>query len=259
MPKKRVVKSGEEKTRRELPSRAAREKKRNLDGLFSEPSASPAPKKKGASKVVKKKIVKKKKKVTRKTKPSYQVMIRRAIKTLNNRNGSSLFAIYKHLEDNYPVPGDSFHRYVSSALKRGVKAGVFERVRLSYRLTAKGKAKIGAKKRVTATKKTDTKKRKRSDPKTKAATKKTSTKKGKKTEPAKKKAKGKEKEGEKEREKEKPKRKTAPKKTEKSDLGSSQKHISPAGHKFRWQYMDGSWKDYEMNASDLVENAYQGE
>ena len=206
MPKKKATAGTDKKKKaRESLPRAAHDKKR-VDGLFN-PASSVAPKAPKA--VKKKKVVKKKKKVSRKTKPTYLVMIKRALDYLNNRNGSSLFAIYKYLEDNYPV-SDSFRRFVSAALKKGVADGLLDRVRLSYKLTSKGRGTIGKVSKKKSAKKKSTSssgsKRKRSTSSTKKdSKKKTSSKKGSK----KTKSKEKEKSEEKEKEKEAPKKKRA--------------------------------------------------
>jgi len=205
MPKKKATAGTDKKKKaRESLPRAAHDKKR-VDGLFN-PASSVAPKAPKA--VKKKKVVKKKKKVSRKTKPTYLVMIKRALDYLNNRNGSSLFAIYKYLEDNYPV-SDSFRRFVSAALKKGVADGLLDRVRLSYKLTSKGRGTIGKVSKKKSAKKKSTSssgsKRKRSTSTKKDSKKKTSSKKGSK----KTKSKEKEKSEEKEKEKEAPKKKRA--------------------------------------------------
>jgi len=266
MPKKRATDPKAKK--RELPARAAHDKKR-VEGLFN-PASPVAPKPPKEAKK-KKDASKKKKKVSRKTKPSYLVMIKRSIAQQNHRNGSSLFTIYKYLEDHYPV-SESFHRFVRAALKRGVGDGMLSRVNLSYRLTAKGRATIGKSKKHRVSKKKKAApssagaKRKRSASKEKkkgekkkssSSKKKTSSKKARR-----KKSKGKEKEKEKgheevSTEKEAPKKARVGTASSSASSSSAPKRISPAGHKFRWQYQDGAWKDYEMNGSDLVEAAYQ--
>jgi len=254
MPKKRAAAASGKKAERNHLSRAAHDKRR-VDGLFDAPTAPATPKE------AKKKKAVKKKKVTRKTKPTYFVMIKRAIDHLNQHHGSSLFAIYKYLEDNYPV-SESFRRFVGAALRKGVADGYLSRNRMSYKLTAKGRAAIGKsngskmkKKKKLSKKPKHTASKRSTSPSKKKATKKSESKKKTKTAASKKSAsKGKEKGKEKA-----PKAARAtPKTRETSSSSATKKVISPAGHKFRWQYQDGTWKDYEINGSDLVETAYQG-
>jgi len=256
MPKKRAD-SGAAKKKREVPPRESR-KKILVDGLFESPDAPKPP-----TIAKKKRIVKKKKNLARKTKPAYRIMIKRALQ--GSRTGISVFAIYKHLEDNYPV-SDTFHRYVRASLRQGVSDGLFKRVRFSYKLTAKGRARLTG--GGTRKKKKKTVKKKKSSKKSDSATKKRkrpAKKKGDKKEKKKKPATG----AAKKKKAVAPKKKRAePKKKESGGEKGMEKelpkaaagkklHVSPAGHKFRWQYQDGAWKDYEANGSDIVEDAYQ--
>lgn len=63
-------------------------------------------------------------KVTRKYKPTYSRMIRKALDDLNEgRTGSSVPAILKYLKNKYPVP-ENFARFVRHALAAGVEVCV---------------------------------------------------------------------------------------------------------------------------------------
>lgn len=84
----------------------------------------PAPAAKPAAKPKAPKVKKPKVKVTRKYKPTYAKMIRKALDALNEgRSGSSVPAILKYLKQKYPVP-ENFGRFVRIALASGVQVCV---------------------------------------------------------------------------------------------------------------------------------------
>ncbi|CAN0156459.1 unnamed protein product, partial [Hapterophycus canaliculatus] len=72
------------------------------------------------------------------TKPTYNVMVFDAIKTLKERNGSSIQAIKKSITSTYPTLNFTPHQ-MRSALKKGVESGKFIKVKGSYKLSAEAK------------------------------------------------------------------------------------------------------------------------
>jgi len=128
---------------------------------------------------------------------------------------------------------------------------------LSYRLTSKGKSGTRRKRRkATKKKKTATKRKKPATKKRKTTAKKSGAA-NKKKKPAAKKKKSAAK-----KKKSAPKKKSTSKKKEtsgKKAKGDKKKATTtPAGYHFQWQYSERGWKDYDIDASDLVEAAYQG-
>ncbi|KAI5958765.1 hypothetical protein CANMA_004182 [Candida margitis] len=56
---------------------------------------------------------------------SYKVMIKEAISTLKERNGSSRQALKKYVQSNNDIKGNNFDSLFNSALKKGVDLGEF--------------------------------------------------------------------------------------------------------------------------------------
>jgi len=244
MPKKKETPKNV--TKRANPDRKARLIRRNSDGLF----LSDAPKARKAKQLEEKKkksrLILPKKNLGRKTKPPYLTMLKRILNQGEGRTPVSLIRIYKSIVENYPVT-DNYRRYVGVALKRGQDEGVVTRVGASYRLTHKGRDQLKRKKRK-GTKKAEKKKKKKKAEKKKKPTA-AKTKKAKKDSTApKKKA---------EKKKAEKKKKAPVIKERNSTTTTSTPGVSPAGFKFKWQYRDGTWKDYQLNGSDVVEQAYQ--
>jgi len=178
-------------------------------------------------------------------------MIRKAIKE-NDSPLASIQRIAKYIEGNFTV-NDSFKRYLRKALKRLEENNVLIRVRASYKLR---KTSAARKKRSQSPKRKEKKVVEKEDG-------------GKKKE----KKEGRKK---KEKEEEKPKRKKTtdkeekPKKREKkaevkkkrgSDSssakgGESTVSVTESKYDHFWQYEDGTWKDYDVEASDTVEEVY---
>ncbi|CAN0574439.1 unnamed protein product, partial [Ectocarpus sp. 12 AP-2014] len=71
-------------------------------------------------------------------KPTYNVMVFDAIKTLKERNGSSIQAIKKSITATYPTLNFTPHQ-MRSALKKGVESGKFVKMKASYKLSAEAK------------------------------------------------------------------------------------------------------------------------
>jgi len=238
MPKKKETPKNVKK--RANPDRKARLIRRNSDGLF----LSDAPKARKAKQLEEKKkksrLILPKKNLGRKSKPPYLTMLKRILNQEDGRTPVSIIRIYKSIVEKYPVT-DNYRRYVGAALKRGQDEGALTRVGASYRLTHKGRDQLKRKKRK-GTKKAEKKKKKPT------AAKKTKKSKKDSSAPKKKKKKA-EKKGE--------TKKKTPKTKERNSTTTSTPGISPAGYKFKWQYMDGTWKDYQLNGSDVVEQAYQ--
>ncbi|CBN77460.1 histone H1 [Ectocarpus siliculosus] len=72
------------------------------------------------------------------TKPTYNAMVFDAIKTLKERNGSSIQAIKKSITATYPTLNFTPHQ-MRSALKKGVESGKFIKMKASYKLSAEAK------------------------------------------------------------------------------------------------------------------------
>jgi len=213
--------------------------------------------------------VAKKSNVARKTKPTYQKMITRALMT-DKEHPLSVQAISKFIEATYPV-GETYKRYLKHALKTGLAAKLFVKVRGSFRLSAKSLKKTGRKKKKSTskspskkTKKTDKKSGSKSPKPKKSKKEDSSRKKTKKTTPKKAKAttatssttttttastttpleapkRG---------------RSTGIKKTEASKEISSPTKLVGSKYDHHWQYHHGTWKDYDAKASDTVEETY---
>ena len=105
---------------------------------------------------------------------SYREGIVTAITTLKDRNGSSMIAIKKHMQENLPKDKKWINGTFLNALKNGVAAGDFVKVKNSYKLSAEFK-KAAAKKASGDKKKAAPAKKKA--PAKKSATKKTAAKK----------------------------------------------------------------------------------
>jgi histone H1/5 len=88
---------------------------------------------------------------------SYKTGIKAAIIALKERTGSSSVAIKKHMQDNMPADKKWMNGMFLKALKDGVAAGEFIKVKGSYKLSAAAKAppkkKKAAPKKKTAPKK----------------------------------------------------------------------------------------------------------
>jgi len=252
---------------RAIPKRAAKEKKPEP------PKEKPSPKKVKSPKPKKEKSSPKKKK----SHPTYERMVFKALKSLGGtRGGSSYAAISKFIQTKYPgVPeADKFKRYLRISLKRGVEETYFAKVKASYRLTAKGKSHFekGKKKRSRKSKKT-TESGEASKPKRKSPSKSPSKKSKKEgsASPAKKKR------GSTSSESSAPSTSTSASSTSAAPLAKTGRKKSsgtstatskeggeltiarPKGLKsdYLWQFFDGVWKNYEGEASDVVEDVYQ--
>jgi len=135
---KRVTRS---QSRSKSPKKAKKESspKKKVEKKASKSPVTRASK----SKSPKKKIPPKKKPrhgitVHRTTKPTYNIMIAKAIHELGElRNGSSSIAIGKYIQRTYPVPKD-FTRHLRVALKKAENNGHLSRNKNSYKLTDKG-------------------------------------------------------------------------------------------------------------------------
>jgi len=145
---KRVTRSQDRTSRSKSPKKAKKEsspKKKKV----TEKKTSKSPAKRGASKSKSpKKTTKPKKKVkplykvSRTTKPTYNIMIAKAIHELGEvRNGSSAIAIGKYIQKTYPVPKD-FNRHLRLALHKAESIGYLSRNKNSYRLSEKGGRKL---------------------------------------------------------------------------------------------------------------------
>jgi len=214
-----------------------------------------------------KKKVAKKSNVARKTKPTYQKMIKRALTDIEHPQ--SVQAISKFIVATYPV-GETYKRYLKQALKAGLAAKLFVKVRGSFRLSVKSLKKTVRRKKSTSkspskkTKKTDKKSGSKS-PKPKKAKKIKKEDSAKKTKKAPKKPKATTATATSSTtttstatSPEAPKRgrSTGIKKTEASKESSSPTKLIGSKYDHHWQYHDGTWKDYDAKASDTVEETY---
>jgi len=215
------------------------------------PSAKVVPKKAvKETAAAKKKITKKKTTTTkRKSKPTYERMIKKAL-LADSENLQSVKAIGKFLEANYPLP-ENYKRYMKQGLAIGVAHKTFIKVKGSYRLSAHATNKTNGKKKTAAvkrTKETTTTKRTKSPSKKEEKKEAPSPKKKKRTT------------------KEAPSAVVAgPIKKSKKARASNENENSESGplalvtgskYDHVWQYHDGSWKNYDVKASDTVEETY---
>lgn len=207
---------------------------------------------------------------TKKSHPTYERMIMRAIRTLNKGEATSAFAISKYIYSNYPVPEDKFKRFIKVGLSKGLKNKNIVKVRGSYRLSAK--ARDIRKKKKTATKEEGAEKPKRersASPKRKAQ-KKESPKKEDAGKRKKKEAADKPKRARKSKEEnnnnnnQEAKEVAAPKKKRESKKAAAEDEKAAAkvkGSKFDhfWQFKadNGVWGNYDVVASDTIEEVYQ--
>jgi len=224
---------------------------------------SPA-KKKSPAKTTKnnKKLVIKKK--TGKIHPPYARMISEALHNLaGTYKGIGYRSITYYIDENYPVR-DNFSRYVKQALKAGLDSGVFQIAPIAkYRLSPKGRKVLAGVVPLKKPKKTakqvtiqkNDKKRKRSPTSDSSSSK-----------PKKKKQNSQSSSPSKEEKKNKKKSTVEKKKKE----PTKKKSVSPPQHtnfdslkveaKYNhiWQYKEnnGSWGNYDMKASDQLEEVY---
>lgn len=72
------------------------------------------------------------KKASAPAKPTYAVMVAESIKALNDRTGSSVQAISKHVQAQYHI--DINKPALVKAIKKGVEAGDLVQIKASYKL-----------------------------------------------------------------------------------------------------------------------------
>jgi len=250
---------------REKHPRAAKEPK--ASPAKTAPPVAATKTKKKATAIVSKKTGEKEK---RKSHPTYQAMIRKALKGDTSRKGTSIQAIYKFIEDNYAVHARA-RSFVKRALRRLVDDGditnptVFRyKLAKTTKKSPKKKTKKSDKEKKSKksdkekkSKKSDKEKKKsKKDTKEKKSTKKVTTKRATKTST---------------KEKVSPLAKVAraPKGTTKTTRGTAKKasksaatdstseSAAPGELKWVWQYFDGGFKNYDVAASDTVEGVYQ--
>jgi len=171
-------------------------------------------------------------------------------KVLKNNEGyvTSLYQIAKFIEENYKVP-ETYRRYLRQALKRLEEKKIIIKVRASYKLSAKGKR---GRSKSPSRKKRDTEKspaKKKESPPLKK----------KRESPAKESpAKESRKEVSKRVSKEPSKKRSKETVSEKSTEGGSKVSIPESKYSHFWQYEESkSWKNYDVAASDTVEEVYQ--
>jgi len=218
--------------------------KRLLPPKEKKKAVAAVPKKvvKKAPKKAKKNVAAGAKKDGKKNHPTYESMIRRAIRA-NEGRLTSLAAIASFITNTFTVP-EAFRRFLRNALKRLEENKTLIKVRASYKLSK-------AKKKRSSRSKSPAKKR--------GAEKEVNAKPEKKQR-KRKVAEGKEEEEEEVVEEEEaakaPKKKRAP---SKKKVVEAEKPEDPSGYKYDhfWQYDDHGWKNYDPTASDVVEEVYQ--
>jgi len=200
----------------------------------------------------------------KKSHPPYKRMIFRAIKDLDEKGGSSPYAIAKYIKAKYSVP-ETYKRYLKHALRRELENKNLIKFKASYKLSAK------------FMKRGERKKRKKSKSRAKSAEAKSPEKKEKKARKEKKspekKKRAKKAEDKKERKSPEKKKESSAKEGKAEEAVKSAKKarggsaampakVKAVGSKYDhvWQYEDngGVWKNYEIAASDTCEEVYQG-
>jgi len=197
----------------------------------------------------------------KKSHPTYKKMIFRALKELDDRSGSSSYAIAKYIKAKYSVP-ETYKRYLKHALRRELENKNLVKVKASYKLSAKGQ-KRGERKKRKKSKSKSAERKKSPEKREKKEKKKSAEKKSRTKKEGKKRAKAKDspaKEG-----KAEAAVIEAPKAPPKKARGGSSVGLVKAkavGSKYDhvWQYEDNGavWKNYDIAASDTVEEVYQG-
>jgi len=182
-------------------------------------------------------------------------MIRRAIKQSDSPL-ASIQKISKFIEGNFTV-NESFKRYLRKALKRLEENNVLVRVRASYKLKS-SKRKSPARKRSQSPKRKEKKVVEKED----GGKKKEKGKRKKKEDPKVEKPKRKKKSDKEEEKPKKREKKAEVKKKRGGDsspakVGESLVSVADSKYDHFWQYEDGIWKDYDVEASDTVEEVYQ--
>jgi len=214
----------------------------------------------------------------RKSKPTYEKMIFRALKHYGESTESSYIAICKFVANNYPVP-DGYQRYIKVALKRAVEKGILLKIRASYRISAKGKAKTARKSRSksTSSRSASTSPRKKSSKSSKSDKSPKKRKASSASSPSPKKKERKSTSASPSPKKSRstsnstksaspsPSPSSTPKKKERKSKSTAVKSKDEAPkkpadmkHDHIWQYHHGAWKNYDTEASDTVEDVYQG-
>jgi len=163
-------------------------------------------------------------------------MINKAIESIGHRSGSNIVAISHYIENNYPVK-ENYKRYLKAAIKRAVGTGELVKNGAMYRV------KKVPPKRKRVTKKTVEGEAAAKKPRVKKAT----------TESA---ASPKKRKADAKVDKVKKPRKTAETSEAPSAITDAPK--KPVGLKsdYIWQYLDGHWKNYDVEASNTVEDTY---
>jgi len=191
----------------------------------------------------------------RKTHPTYERMIIKALNEIGKRGGNSGISIANYIHTNYPV-SENYKNYVRHALNKGEEAGYFVRVgRFTFRLSPKAKT-------LSTARKSKSPRKKRSDASSTEVTKKTRAPKKTTKESPKKSSKSKtsKKESPKKATKKSRKASTAVESPASETTGSIQpKFVRPSGLKsdYLWQYDHNGWNNYTAEASDIVEDVYQ--
>jgi len=201
--------------------------------------------------------------------PPYASMIKKVLKA-NDGHVTSLHRIAIFIKENYKVPPESYRRSLRQALKKMEQQKTIIKVRASYKLSAKGRG--------SSRSKSPARKKKEGE---KSPAKKSGDKKKEDEQQKKKKKRTKSPAKNKEEEKKLPKKRTTEKKEPKKRPETKKKEASPkkrakktkegtsktsdpkvvsvAESKFDhfWQYEDNGWKNYDVAASDTVEEVYQ--
>jgi len=174
--------------------------------------------------------------------PPYRSMSKRAIAAAGDKKEGYTYVsfqqILKYIQTNYKV-SERARRYLKIALNKGVAEKYFVQLRASYRLSSKTSKRKSATKRSRAkkTEKEGSTKKRASPSKPKRASGEKKVKKAKKAEG----------------EKSKPKAKSEMKRIPSNSFSPKSKHAHI------WQFAEvGKWYNYDVEASDKVEDVYLG-
>jgi len=191
-------------------------------------------------------------------------MISEALNDIHPKRGVGYKAVLNYIEFTYPVK-ENFSRYVKQALRAGLDSGIIQIAPIAkYRLSVKGRKLLEApqkskKKTTTKTPKTNVKKPKPSSTTDSQKTKRKSRSKSPSKEKKKPKIKPEKKKSppEKKAKKSPPEKKTTKKKSDSSQSTDTVKEKSKFDYIWQYRENNGTWGDYDLKPSDVLEEVYQ--
>jgi len=190
-------------------------------------------------------------------------MISEALNELHPKRGVGYKAVANYIEFKYPVK-ENFSRYVKQSLRSGLQSGLFQIAPIAkYRLSVKGRKLLqgplqkSKKKTTTKTPKSNVKKPKMTSSNDSEKTKKKSRSKSPSKEKKKPKIQDKKKSPKEKKTKKAPSEKKTKKKSDSSQNSDTVKEKSK--YDYIWQYREnnGTWGDYDLKPSDVLEEVYQ--